>query len=64
LLRGRAYDCVVVAAFRSAQETDEAARHPDDLRTLVPVVDTGYATASDGTGFGLNIAAEIATANG
>ena len=41
---------------------DDGAGIPPDARDRV--FDTGYTTASDGTGFGLNIAAEIATAHG
>ena len=55
LLRGRAYDCVVVAASQSARETDEAAWHPDDLSTLVRATDedlpvVGFGTLADGLG--------------
>ena len=41
---------------------DDGTGIPPDVRDRV--FDTGYTTASDGTGFGLNIAAEIATAHG
>ena len=41
---------------------DDGVGIPPDARERV--FDTGYTTASDGTGFGLNIAEEIATAHG